>query len=37
MNFVIGSLEDNSFIQQQTGELETLKKQVKSVTKKIKP
>ena len=37
MNIVIGSLEDNSFIQQQTGELETLKKQVKSVTKKIKP
>jgi hypothetical protein len=36
MNKVLGSLEDNSFIQQQTGELETLKKQVKSVTKKLK-
>lgn len=36
MNIVVGSLEDNSFIQQQTGELDTLKKQVKSVTKKIK-
>jgi hypothetical protein len=36
MNKVVGSLEDNSFIQQQTGELETFKKQVRSVTKKIK-
>lgn len=36
MNIVVGSLEDNSFIQQQTGELDTLKKQVKSVIKKIK-
>ena len=36
MNKVLGSLEDNSFIQQQTGELETFKKQVKLVTKKLK-
>ena len=36
MNKVVGSLEDNSFIQQQTGELETFKKQVKLVTKKLK-
>lgn len=36
MNIVVGSLEDNSFIQQQTGELETLKKQVKLLIKKIK-
>ena len=35
MNIVTGRLEDNSFIQEQAGELETLKKQVKSVTKKI--
>ena len=35
MNMVTGRLEDNSFIQEQTGELETLKKKVKSVTKKI--
>ena len=35
MNMVTGRLEDNSFIQEQTGELENLKKQVKSVTKKI--
>jgi hypothetical protein len=37
MNIVVGSLEENTFIQQQTGELDTLKKQVKSVIKKIKP
>ncbi len=35
MNIVIGRLEENSFIQQQTGELDTLKKRVKSVSKKI--
>ncbi len=35
MNIVTGRLEDNSFIQEQAGELETLKKQAKSVTKKI--
>ncbi len=37
MNKVIGSLEDNSFIQQQTGGLDALRKQVKQVSKKIKP
>jgi Domain of unknown function (DUF4954) len=37
MNIVVGSMEENTFIQQQTGELDTLKKQVKSVIKKIKP
>jgi len=36
MNRVVGSLEDNSFIQQQTGELEIFKKQVKLVIKKLK-
>ena len=36
MNKVVGSLEDNSFIQQQTGKLDEFKKQVKSVTKKLK-
>ena len=35
MNMVTGRLEDNSFIQEHPGELETLKKKVKSVTKKI--
>jgi hypothetical protein len=35
MNKVIGSLEDNSFIQQQTGKLDEFKKQVKSIIKKI--
>jgi hypothetical protein len=36
MNKVVGSLEDNSFIQQQTGKLDEFKKQVKSVIKKLK-
>ncbi len=36
MNKVVGSLEDNSFIQQQTGRLDEFKKQVRSVTKKLK-
>ncbi len=36
MNRVIGRLEDNSFIQQQLGELDAMKKQVKAVLRKIK-
>jgi Domain of unknown function (DUF4954) len=36
MNKVIGRLEDNSFIQQQLAELDAMKKQVKSVIKKLK-
>jgi hypothetical protein len=36
MNKVIGRLEDNSFIQEQLGELDILKKQVKSIIKKLK-
>ncbi|MDB5280749.1 MAG: hypothetical protein JWR61_5704 [Ferruginibacter sp.] len=36
MNKVVGSLEDNSFIQQQAGKLDEFKKLVKSVTKKLK-
>ena len=36
MNKVVGSLEENSFIQQQTGELDIFKKQVKSIIKKLK-
>lgn len=36
MNKVIGRLEDNSFIQDQLAELDTLKKQVKSVIRKLK-
>ena len=36
MNKVIGRLEDNSFIQQQLAELDVMKKQVKSVLRKIK-
>jgi len=36
MNKVMGKLEDNSFIQQQLGELEEMKKQVKSLLKKLK-
>jgi hypothetical protein len=36
MNTVIGKLEDNSFIQQQLGELDEIKKQVKAVTRKLK-
>ena len=36
MNKVIGKLEDNSFIQQQTAHLFEFKKQVKAIVKKIK-
>jgi len=36
MNKVMGKLEDNSFIQQQLGELEEMKKQVKEIVKKMK-
>lgn len=36
MNNVMGRLEDNSFIQQQVAEFEAMKKQVKSLLKKIK-
>jgi hypothetical protein len=36
MNKVIGRLEDNSFIQQQLADLERMKKQVKSLLKKLK-
>ncbi len=35
MNKVIGSLEDNSFIQQQLADLEALKKQVRAVIRKL--
>jgi virulence-associated protein VapD len=36
MNKVMGRLEDNSFIQQQLGELDEMKKLVKSLLKKLK-
>ncbi len=36
MNKVIGKLEDNVFIQQQLGELDEMKKKVKSIQRKIK-
>jgi hypothetical protein len=36
MNKVLGRLEDNSFIQQQMGELDKLKKEVKSVVRRLK-
>ncbi|MFN8253508.1 MAG: DUF4954 family protein [Ferruginibacter sp.] len=36
MNQVVGRLEDNSFIQEQYAELDAMKKQVKSVIKKLK-
>ncbi len=36
MNSVIGRLEDNSFIQQQLGELDEMKKQVKAMVRKMK-
>ncbi|MEJ7586332.1 MAG: DUF4954 family protein [Ferruginibacter sp.] len=36
MNKVIGRIEDNTFIQQQTGQLDQLRKQVKAVTRKLK-
>ena len=36
MNKVTGRLEDNSFIQQQLAELDTMKKQVKAMVRKLK-
>ena len=36
MNRVVGRLEDNTFIQQQLGELEEMKKLVKAVARKLK-
>jgi len=36
MNSVIGRLEENSFIQQQLGELDEMKKQVKAMVRKMK-
>ena len=36
MNRVIGRLEDNSFIQQQLADLDVMKKQVKTVTRKFR-
>jgi len=36
MNMVVGRLEDNAFIQQQLGELDAMKKQVKAVSRKLK-
>lgn len=36
MNKVIGKLEDNAFIQEQMGELDTMKKKIKSLTRKFK-
>ena len=36
MNKVVGRLEDNTFIQQQTGQLDEMKKQVKFVIRKLK-
>ena len=36
MNKVLGRLEDNGFIQQQLGELDQMKKQVKAVIRKLK-
>lgn len=36
MNKVLGRLEDNSFIQQQMGELDALKKEVKAIIRKMK-
>ena len=36
MNQVVGRIEDNSFIQEQMGQLEELKKQVKAVKRKLK-
>jgi hypothetical protein len=36
MNNVIGRLEDNNFIQQQLAELDQLKKQVRSISRKLK-
>ena len=36
MNTVVGKLEDNSFIQQQLGELDEMKKQVRAIVRKMK-
>ena len=36
MNTVVGRLEDNAFIQEQTGALEVIKKQVRSIVRKFK-
>jgi len=36
MNKVLGRLEDNSFIQQQMGELDQLKKNVRALIRKMK-
>ncbi len=36
MNQVMGRLEENAFIQQQTGQLDELKKQVKGIIRKLK-
>jgi len=36
MNNVVGRLEDNSFIQQQLGELDEMRKLVKSYIRKMK-
>jgi hypothetical protein len=36
MNTVIGRLEDNSFIQQQLGELDEMKKKVKAMIRRMK-
>jgi len=32
---VIGKIEDNTFLQQQLGELDTFKKEVKEIIKKL--
>ena len=37
MNKVVGSLENNSFIQQETAALDEFKKQIKNTIKKLKP
>lgn len=36
MNNVLGKIEDNSFIQEQTGQLDEMKKQVKAVIRRLK-
>jgi len=36
MNKVVGRIEDNAFIQQQTGQLDEMRKQVKSVIRRLK-
>ena len=35
MNKVLGRMEDNTFIQQQMGQLDEMKKQVKSIIRKL--